>query len=216
MYFTALLLFFIFTLAGCGRDGVEPAKRSTLPVIRFSRLPVDGPVRRPEGEFGAPRRGGEKKHQGIDLLARRGTPVRAVSPGIVVYNEMNGTLTEGYGFTLIIDHLNDYYTLYAHLDAKPPLRVGEYVKACDVIGRIGHTGNAEGLPTGIRDMLHFEVIHAPSWMLDYLGIRIVDSISPKTVTTLKAIAEGNYGYGGGALNPLDFYAGKPAYARRLF
>ncbi len=207
-------IFFVFV--GCEEKRNKPIPGSRLPPIRFSRLPVDGPIRRPEGEFGAPRKGGEKKHQGIDLLARRGSPVRAVYPGIVVYNEMNGTLTEGYGFTIIVDHMNDYYTLYAHLDSRPPLNVGDYVGAGDIVGEVGHTGNADSLPPGVRDMLHFEVIHAPSWMLDYLGIRIVDYLSPMAVTTLKAIAEGNYGDEGGALNPLDFYQGKPAYAKKLF
>ena len=169
----------------------------------------------PEGEFGAPRKNGMSTHRGIDLLARGGTPVRAVYPGIVVYNEMNGTMTEGYGFTLIIDHLNDYYTLYAHLDSRPSLAIGRYVEAGDVIGRIGHTGNAAGLDEGVRDMLHFEVIHAPSGMLDYLGIRIIDSVSPRTVTTLREIAAANYGERGGCLNPLHFYDGTPAYAEKL-
>ena len=215
-YPALLLLGIFFILVGCGEKKGKSIAWSQYPPIRFSSLPVDGPIRRPEGEFGAPRKEGKKKHHGIDLLARRGSQVRAVYPGVVVYNEMNGTLTEGYGFTIIIDHMNDYYTLHAHLDSKSSLDVGDYVKSGDVIGEVGHTGNADTLPPGVRDMLHFEVIHAPSWLLDYLGIRIVDSFSPKTVTTLKAIAEGNYGDGGGALNPLDFYQGRPAYAEKLF
>jgi len=204
-----------FACTGCGERGESPATISQYPPIRFSRLPVDGPIRRPEGEFGAPRKGGTKTHRGIDLLARKGTPIRAVYPGVVVYNEMNGTATEGYGFTLIIDHMNDYYTLYAHLDSKSPLEPGVHVAGGDIIGRVGHSGNASGLDEGVRDQVHFEVIHAPSGMLDYLGIRIIDSLSPKTITTLREIAAANYGEGGGCLNPLHFYEGAPAYAEKL-
>jgi murein DD-endopeptidase MepM/ murein hydrolase activator NlpD len=99
-----------------------------------------------------PRSGG-RPHRGIDILARRGTPVIAAAPGEVVrvgYDGLGGKVVwvAGAGARL-------YY--YAHLDRfAPGLHPGLEVAAGDPIGRVGTTGNARGGPPH----LHFGIYPA--------------------------------------------------------
>lgn len=85
-------------------------------------------------------------HNGIDLKAEIGTPVYAVSDGVVEVAKNN---PNGYGLYVVLDHTN-WGTLYAHLNnIKVVLK--QRVKAGDVIGYGGNTG----LSTGPH--LHFEI-----------------------------------------------------------
>jgi murein DD-endopeptidase MepM/ murein hydrolase activator NlpD len=85
-------------------------------------------------------------HEGVDIAAPRGTPIRAVSSGIVVFNDRLGT----YGRTVIVSHGNGYTSLYAHLD-KFFVKRGSRVKQGVVIGSVGNSGRAHGFH------LHFEM-----------------------------------------------------------
>ncbi|WP_081067855.1 M23 family metallopeptidase [Burkholderia territorii] len=87
-------------------------------------------------------------HGGIDLAAPTGTPVAAVSIGMVEFIGRE----RGYGKYIIVRHVNNYRTLYAHLSAfEPRLRVGVIVRRGQPIGAVGRTGMATG------PHLHFEV-----------------------------------------------------------
>jgi len=85
-------------------------------------------------------------HEGVDIAAPRGTSVRAVSSGVVVFNDRLGT----YGRTVIISHGNGHSSLYAHLD-KSFVQRGVRVKQGVVIGSVGNTGRTDGFH------LHFEM-----------------------------------------------------------
>lgn len=105
--------------------------------------PVQGPMKH-VNDWGFPRSGG-RFHEGNDLFAARGTPAVAM---------VGGTVTQRFGLiggkqvTLVGDDAVTYY--YTHLDAFGA--VGR-VRAGDVVGYVGNTGNAVGGPTHI----HFEV-----------------------------------------------------------
>ena len=94
--------------------------------------------------WGAPRSGG-RRHQGVDMLAPTGTPLQAVIGGWVEhrFNRLGGTT-----ISLMGDNGNRYY--YAHLSAYEG-EPGRFEQG-DVIGYIGDTGNATGVPH-----LHFEL-----------------------------------------------------------
>ena len=99
-----------------------------------------------------------KWHHGEDLVAPEGTPLLAVADGSlfsVGWNDIGG-----WRLWLRDDAGNEFY--YAHLSAYSPLAIaGKRVKAGDVLGFVGSTGDAEG---GVPH-LHFE-IH-PAALLQY-------------------------------------------------
>jgi murein DD-endopeptidase MepM/ murein hydrolase activator NlpD len=98
-------------------------------------------------DFGAPRSGG-RHHEGIDILAPRGTPVVATVSGVVVrHDQPRG----GLAFYLRGDDGLTYYG--AHLATF--VRGDGRVRIGQTIGTVGDSGNARGGPTH----LHFEVIN---------------------------------------------------------
>lgn len=102
-------------------------------------------------------------HKALDLNAPNdmGSEIRAAADGVVsrVSFPNNGDTgrrsdNSGYGNMIIIDHLNGYSTLYAHLSGTkgPRVKVGQNVKRGQVIAYMGDTGKSTG------SHLHFEVI----------------------------------------------------------
>lgn len=89
-----------------------------------------------------------KFHSGIDFKAPIGTPVLATADGEVVVSKTN---KNGYGKHIIIQHDEEFKTLYSHL-SKLKVKVGEKIKKGDVIGLVGNTG------TSVASHLHYEVI----------------------------------------------------------
>jgi murein DD-endopeptidase MepM/ murein hydrolase activator NlpD len=99
-------------------------------------------------------------HEGIDLRGRRSTPIRAAHDGWVRYR---GNRYSGYGHMVILEHSDQWATLYAHLH-KIGVRPGQFVRQGEVIGTMGRSGRA----TGVH--LHFEVLEnkIPVDPLDHL------------------------------------------------
>jgi len=120
---------------------VEPERedRIVMDKKRFA-WPVSGMV---ESRFGM--RSGTK-HDGIDIKAPEGTPIKAADGGRAVYV----STMRGYGNMVILKHKDDFYTVYAH-NKKNLVSDGDNVSKGDVIALVGDTGNAEGCH------LHFEV-----------------------------------------------------------
>ncbi|MGC4860682.1 M23 family metallopeptidase [Micromonospora sp. DT68] len=91
-------------------------------------------------------------HAGIDLALPSGTPIHAAAAGTVT---KAGDAYDGYGNSVFIDHGNGYLTHYAH-QSRLAVTVGQKVKAGQVIGYEGSTGDSTG------PHLHFEV-HQGMW-----------------------------------------------------
>ena len=89
-------------------------------------------------------------HNGVDLAAAYGTPVRAAAAGEVVESKSSGW-NGGYGQYVKIKHANGTYTVYGHL-MRNDVGVGEWVAQGQVIGGMGSTGKSTG------NHLHFEVL----------------------------------------------------------
>ncbi len=86
-------------------------------------------------------------HKGIDIAANEGTEIYAADQGTVVAAGWNNG---GYGYMVMIDHGNGYYTLYGHCSSLT-VHTGDNVLKGSLIARVGSTGDSTG------NHLHFEV-----------------------------------------------------------
>lgn len=110
--------------------------------------PVAGPVSFVD-TWGAPRSGG-RHHEGVDMMAARGTPVAAIYDG-TISRVGTGSALGGNTIWLRSNAGDSFY--YAHLDHFAEVtRVGASVPAGTIIGFVGSTGNA----SAAYPHLHFE------------------------------------------------------------
>ncbi len=89
-----------------------------------------------------------RTHDGIDIASSMGTRVQATAKGVVsaVYED------DLMGVTVVVDHGNELFSVYANLADNPPVAVGDAVASDTVIGEIGDTATAE---SGKEPHLHF-------------------------------------------------------------
>ena len=137
--------------AGRARPGSPPVPDANPGALV---MPVDGV--RPEDlvDTYASARGEGRTHDAIDIIAPRGTPVRAAAAGRV----LRLFISERGGLTIYVLTGRDQRTVhyYAHLDAYVRgLTAGSPVTAGQMIGTVGDTGNAAPGNTH----LHFAIWH---------------------------------------------------------
>ena len=162
-------------------DGVTPTGIEAPPPGGFTRDPADrsgasrsswrrratsspSPAAPTTATTSATPRADTGFHEGSDLFAPEGTPLVAVQYGMlhnVGWNRLGG-------WRLWIEDTTGNWFYYAHLSAYSPIAVdGAHVSAGDVVGFVGHTGDAIGTPSH----LHFEIHPAGQWAVppyDYL------------------------------------------------
>jgi murein DD-endopeptidase MepM/ murein hydrolase activator NlpD len=88
------------------------------------------------GRFGTGR-SATHRHQGIDISAKEGTPVRAVNAGLV-YGAYPDGQRSGYGNSVLIKHPDGNLSFYAHLKSFT-VKQGQRVSRGQVIGYVGRT-----------------------------------------------------------------------------
>lgn len=89
-----------------------------------------------------------RRHDGIDISAKLGTPIKAAASGKVVFSSR----LSGYGNTVIVRHPDNFFSIYAH-NKQNKAKKGASVKKGEVIAYMGATGNATG------SHCHFEIRH---------------------------------------------------------
>jgi murein DD-endopeptidase MepM/ murein hydrolase activator NlpD len=136
--------------------------------------------------FGMTRNKGTKGHQGIDLVAIPGTPIKAVCDSVVFAIKNGGD----YGQQIILEvNINDLpekqkkiaidqakdaniktiYIFYAHL-SKIEVKNKDHIKTGDILGKTGSTGNANNMTTVAKGShLHFEVRKNQIWPASLLN-----------------------------------------------
>lgn len=119
------------------------AELAAMPAPERMPVPVDGvPASRIADTYGAPR-GADRRHQGVDIFAPRGSRVLSATRGVILSVREQG-LGGRQVWVLGPAHERHYY---AHLDDwAPALRAGDRVRAGSLLGTVGTTGNARGTP----------------------------------------------------------------------
>ena len=145
----ASLCFVILLLAACRTTPPAPSG-SHLPASQVQQLknmrlakqlpvPVQGIKRNVLTDTWGASRSSGRTHEGIDILAPRGTKVFSATEGLVAdlrNNNLGGTVV------WMIGPAGSWH-YYAHLDGhKRCLKVGDYVKKGQLIGYVGNSGNA--------------------------------------------------------------------------
>lgn len=153
-----------YELLGQGSPPYLPANDPAQPLIRSIAFPVLGPTSF-INDWGFPRDGGRRSHEGNDLMGVAGQPLRAAADGIVTRTRYTDEGTAG--AVISITDVDGYRYNYFHLNndgpngqnrarggfrIHPDLMVGRHVKAGQIIAYMGDTGNAPGVPH-----LHFEI-----------------------------------------------------------
>ncbi len=108
-------------------------------------LPIDGVITSRTGLRTDPFNGRLTHHNGLDIAAPSGTPVKPVAAGTVIFSGWKG----GYGNTVILDHHDGMVTVYAHHSSNS-VSEGDSVDVNSVIALTGSTGRSTG------PHLHFE------------------------------------------------------------
>jgi murein DD-endopeptidase MepM/ murein hydrolase activator NlpD len=154
--------------------GADPAACGVTVSAEGWTQPVHGTV---GSGFRTPDRPG---HDGVDLIAPEGAPIRAAAAGTVTVVRCNAidirtgadwgcdragnpALTRGCGWYADIDHVGGIVTRYCHQLVQPSVHTGQKVAVGQVIGVVGSSGHSSG------PHLHFEVHrgdHTPATAVD--------------------------------------------------
>lgn len=125
---------------------------AAMPKPAYLPVPVEGVRPRALRDTWGGARSEGRKHEGIDIFAERGTPVRSSTEGIVT---QVGTNRLG-GLVVWVMGPGRQRHYYAHLDRYSDVEAGMRIEAGRVLGYVGNTGNAKGTPPhlhyGIYDM----------------------------------------------------------------
>ncbi|WFE38031.1 M23 family metallopeptidase [Micromonospora sp. WMMD998] len=143
----------------------------TLPVCDGAPISASGWTRPVAGTAGSGFRTSDRPgHDGVDIMAPKGTVIRAASGGVVVrvrcniggssWDPTGGPMpcdSDGYpglggcGWYTEIRHAGDVVSRYCHMVRQPTVRVGQSVIAGQPIGHVGSSGNSSG------PHLHYEI-----------------------------------------------------------
>ncbi len=98
--------------------------------------------------YTAPRQGSAVRWQGVQIAGEEGSPVRSIHNGRVVYADW----LRGAGLLIIVDHGNDYLSLYAH-NQSLLRQEGDWVRGGEAIATLGNSGGQR------QSGLYFEIRH---------------------------------------------------------
>lgn len=119
------------------RFAIQQNANSSIKIVFFS--PLSGSISQ---NFDV-----NSKHFAVDIVAKTGTPIKAVADGTVIFSGWSAET----GYVIILKHANDYISVYKH-NGNLLKQQGDFVKSGEVIATVGSTGE---LTTGPH--LHFEL-----------------------------------------------------------
>ena len=143
-----LMIMLLAGLSACSTTPPAPSLTPEQQRLRLQTQPLKTPLYLPvehvrtqqlKDTWGAARSQG-RRHEGIDIMAAKGTKVFSATDGIIADlkdNRLGGKV-------VWIRGPQNSWHYYAHLDGhKRGLNVGQWVNRGDLIGYVGHTGNAQ-------------------------------------------------------------------------
>ncbi len=116
--------------------------------LKLAGKPAKGWISSDYGYRTDPFSGKKGFHHGIDIAGKKGSEVRTVASGVVIF----ASKKNGYGNMVEILHANGYTTKYGH-NSKNLVKVGDLLSRGDVIGLMGSTGRSTG------PHVHFEIAY---------------------------------------------------------
>lgn len=146
---TLLISAAVVLFAGCATKQL-PRPTAEIEQLRAQQPPAEQSLPNPvkgkrfDDTWGAARSQG-RRHEGVDIFAKKNTPIRSTTPGIVTKigrNRLGGKVIgiQGPGA----------WHYYAHLNKFARIRLYERVKEGQVIGYVGKTGNAKTTPAHLH------------------------------------------------------------------
>lgn len=145
---TLSLIFIVIFLAACSTAPKKPSQPLNPAMVQKLKnmslpnqlpVPVQGVKRNNLTDTWGASRSSGRIHEGVDIMAPRGTKVFSATEGLIA-DLRNNNLG---GKVIWIIGPSGSWHYYAHLDGhKRGLRVGDYVKKGDLLGYVGNTGNA--------------------------------------------------------------------------
>jgi len=145
-------------------------------------MPLEDVTKREIADTWQARRGTDRRHEGQDIFAPRGTPILSATSGYVF--KIGENSLGGQTVSVISKGGRIYY--YAHLDRYAKgIEVGDRVTTRTVLGYVGTTGNAQGTPPH----LHFGV-YTMAGAINPLPL-LTDRVAP-TVTKKETLTRGSH------------------------
>jgi len=145
------LIVVVFAACCCAGAPLPDGSRRLIPTYARYTAPPPFDAPRGTGDFIWPTTGYLTQsywpgHQAVDVGVPTGTPIHVADAGYVTVSGWAG----GYGNCVVVNHLNGFETLYAHMNDLRAV-AGQRVQPGDLIGLAGSTGNSVG------PHLHFEI-----------------------------------------------------------
>lgn len=122
-------------------------RQLTESMLGLTRIVDQGWISSPYGYRVDPITQEQAWHDGIDIAAELGTPIKAIAPGIVRFAGMRA----GFGHLIEIDHGNGFITRYAH-NRNNLVVMGDIVNKGQMVAQMGNSGRATG------PHVHFEML----------------------------------------------------------
>ncbi len=142
LLFVALLIVVGYFARPWAELAVYAYRLSSMPIPTTLPMPVAGLDRRDIRDTWNAPRGARRRHEGIDIFARKGTPVISTTEGIV----LNIEETRVGGKVVWVLGPGGQHHYYAHLDGFGDIVRGQRVPTGALLGYVGNTGNAAGTP----------------------------------------------------------------------
>jgi murein DD-endopeptidase MepM/ murein hydrolase activator NlpD len=103
-------------------------------------------------------------HEGLDMGAPVGSPIRATAEGVVT----RAGYYRGYGYMVEVDHGNGLLTRYAH-NSRNAVLPGQLVTRGQILGFVGRTGRANAPHLHYEVRLHGRAVNPEPYLLTNLG-----------------------------------------------